>query len=459
MFFRGQDVRARRRSGDQSERLRSLGWWHSFSLADGEIIVGVRSESELSAVLDRFDLPANLSGKRVLDIGAWDGWFSFELERRGAAVTAVDCWDNPRFHYIHRKLGSSVRYIQADVYELSPHIIGQFDIVLFLGVLYHLKHPLLGLERVCALANNQVLVESFVTDEKLLARQDSIPAMEFYETDELSGQTDNWVGPNVPCLLALCRTAGFVNPVLHAVQNHRAYLTCYRRWPEIRVVNPTPISLEKATESRGGGMNFCSHRDEYVAAWFRTAAELSGRHSVMASVGLFGSIPVYLEKAASDPELWQVIFKLPPGLAPGYHPVGLRLPNGASSNTIEVAVDVQEANGTVVILGACDGRSWESNIVRGGRDGKFCISVWVEGLARNADTKTVTAIVNGKRWAPTYLQPHDGTDKARQLNIEFSLDAYTEYVEICMASGAQMSQPVLVAAKFPDIDSSIDGKN
>ena len=99
----------------------------------------------------QFPIPEDLRGKRVLDIGAWDGWFSFEMERRGAEVLAIDNWDNPRFHEVRRLLNSRVEYRQMDVYDLTPARIGRFDIVLFFGVLYHLKHPLLALERVCAL--------------------------------------------------------------------------------------------------------------------------------------------------------------------------------------------------------------------------------------------------------------------------------------------------------------------
>ena len=127
------------------------GWWHSFELPDGTQIQGVCKLSDLQGRIAQFPIPLDLRGKRVLDIGAWDGWFSFEMERRGAEVLAIDNWDNPRFHEMHAKLDSRVEYRQMDMYELTPQRIGRFDIVLFMGVLYHLKHPLLALERVCAL--------------------------------------------------------------------------------------------------------------------------------------------------------------------------------------------------------------------------------------------------------------------------------------------------------------------
>src|SRR5580704_12125768 len=67
-----------------------LGWWHSFDLPDGAHIQGVCDIAGLKTRIAQFPIPEDLRGKRVLDIGAWDGWFSFEMERRGAEVLAVD---------------------------------------------------------------------------------------------------------------------------------------------------------------------------------------------------------------------------------------------------------------------------------------------------------------------------------------------------------------------------------
>src|SRR5580704_15908949 len=141
------------------------GWWHSFELADGTRIDGVHEVAVLKQRIAQFPIPNDLHGQRVLDIGAWDGWYSFEMERRGAEVMAIDNWDNPRFREMHAILASRVEYRQLDIYELTPERIGRFDIVLFMGVLYHLKHPLLALERVCALTTGMAAVESFVLRE------------------------------------------------------------------------------------------------------------------------------------------------------------------------------------------------------------------------------------------------------------------------------------------------------
>src|ERR1700689_1521816 len=132
--------------------LAETGWWHSFELPDGSLIRGVNSVDGLKMRIGQFPIAENLTGKRVLDIGAWDGWFSFEMERRGAEVLAIDATPHERFRIAHELLGSKVEYRIDDVYSLSPDKIGRFDIVLFLGVLYHLKHPMLALDRVCELS-------------------------------------------------------------------------------------------------------------------------------------------------------------------------------------------------------------------------------------------------------------------------------------------------------------------
>ena len=132
----------RRKQHDFTDQLREIGWYHSFELPDGTLINGYMSLEWERERWSRFPIPADLTGKRVLDIGAWDGWFSFEAERRGAAVTSVDCQEQANYLYLHRKLGSKADYRNLDLFELPWVDLGKFDIVFCLGVLYHLRHPL-----------------------------------------------------------------------------------------------------------------------------------------------------------------------------------------------------------------------------------------------------------------------------------------------------------------------------
>ena len=138
--------------------------------------------------LARFPIPADLSGKTVLDIGAWDGWFGFELERRGSKLTAIDVFENPRYIAARELLGSHADYRLMDICDPAVLELGSFDIVLFFGVLYHVKHPLLALEHVCPLMKDLACLESYVTDAGHLAAN---PSIKFYEGEELCGQFDN----------------------------------------------------------------------------------------------------------------------------------------------------------------------------------------------------------------------------------------------------------------------------
>jgi tRNA (mo5U34)-methyltransferase len=198
------------------ERMRAevqkIKWWHSIDLGNGIVTPGAYDTRTL---LDRIGMPTDLHGLTVLDIGAWDGYMSFESERRGAArVLATDSfvWRNKvragksGFEFARGALHSSVEDMEIDVMDLSPERVGTFDLVLFLGVLYHLRHPLLALERVRSVTKKLLIMETHV-DLPQIER----PVMAFYPGAELSKDPTNWFGPNEPCCIALLQSAGFRN--------------------------------------------------------------------------------------------------------------------------------------------------------------------------------------------------------------------------------------------------------
>src|SRR5260370_34868471 len=107
-----------RRKLDFSRELAEKGWYHSFELPDGTLIHGAMELEHQRGRFARFPIPEDLGGTRVLDIGAWDGWFSFEAEGPGAPVTAVDCVGVATFLTFHRSLPSKLDYRLFYPYEV-----------------------------------------------------------------------------------------------------------------------------------------------------------------------------------------------------------------------------------------------------------------------------------------------------------------------------------------------------
>jgi tRNA (mo5U34)-methyltransferase len=407
-------LREKRRSQNYCELLEQTGWYHSFVFPDGTRIEGTISIEELTKRWARFPLPADLSGKRVLDIGAWDGWFSFEAERRGASVVAIDCVEVPNFLEVHRKLGSGVEYRVLDFYEIPYAGLGKFDYVFFLGILYHLKHPLLALEIVCGMATEAVMVESFVCDGRFTweAHSNEIPTMEFYETDELGGLFDNWFAPSVTCLGALCRAAGFARVERMHVQETYAGYACFRRWEvaggDGQAVVGAP-ELLAAVHARTMGINFSTRRsEEYVTIWFRPPVAPGSRFDIQLQVGNFGVPAVYFRE---DSASWTANFHLPPGLEAGWQEVRVRLAGGEFSAPLRIAVDIPEKAEAIELKAVSDGITWKvGEISRGGH-----AIFWVRGLPGNSDRFNVRPYAGEIRLKLEYLGEADG-DGYRQIN-------------------------------------------
>jgi len=397
-------------------QLDQLGWYHSIDLPDGRVIPGIQTIDQLRERIAKYPIPQDLRGKRVLDIGAWDGWFSFEMERRGATVVAVDSARQQTFFEAKKLLNSKVEYIVEDVCHLSPRDIGHFDIVLFFGVLYHLKHPLLALERVCELTTDMACIETLVTDDP--PQPNAIPLLEFYETTELAGQFDNWCGPNTSCLMAFLRTAGFVNTRLLGEHDCRAQAVGYRKWPQIARSGEAPalVCIEN-TWTRDH--QFRSDRDHYITVWFTSSRSDLNCDSVFVEVGPYACRPVGVRNYAG--EGWQANCKLAPGVSRGWFDVRVAVGDGAWSNRARIPIDLsreqRRAPGpiseTLTIAGVTDGKTYESNRVRTGVES--CMSLWAAGLPDSAAKAGITLRLDGADLPATYLSTPDERG-LRQIN-------------------------------------------
>lgn len=192
-------------------------WWHSIDLGDGTVTPGQKTADLLGNEWKQLALP-NLEGKTVLDIGAWDGWFSFQAERCGAKrVVALEpyAWDGvgrpisrDGFDLAHSVLGSSVELVTEDFMTTDLTALGTFDIVFFLGVLYHLRDPLRGLERLASVTEGTAYIESQAV---VIGGHPDLSACEFYEDDRLDNNPTNWWAPTSSALAGMCRSMGFAD--------------------------------------------------------------------------------------------------------------------------------------------------------------------------------------------------------------------------------------------------------
>jgi tRNA (mo5U34)-methyltransferase len=181
-------------------------WHQTFHLSENVLAPG---SNDIEWILDRVGVPPRLDGATVIDIGTTNGGAAFLAERRGAErVVAVDIYGPDRFGFDRLKnaLDSRVEFIQGTIYEL-PEILKneKFDEVLFLGVLYHLRHPLLALDCLRRLTRRNLYVETAVWDTP-----SDLPMAQFFRRDELAGDSSNWFVPNRPCLVDWVESSGFV---------------------------------------------------------------------------------------------------------------------------------------------------------------------------------------------------------------------------------------------------------
>ena len=214
-------------------------WYHHIELPDGTVTPGWAPINPA-----RYCIPDDLTGKRILDIGAWDGYWTWEALKRGAAeVIAIDDFSDTIGAGVDRSnkwttfdlcreafgftkqidefiwqndTGQKVKRIERSVYSLCPEVEGIFDVVFFFGTIYHLKHPLLALEKISAICDGSIYIETASLDEYSPYKgglgqgfDHNETVMEFYPGSEYGDNPSNWWVPTLQCLGAMMVSVGF----------------------------------------------------------------------------------------------------------------------------------------------------------------------------------------------------------------------------------------------------------
>jgi len=206
----------------------SLGpWFHNLHLPDGTETAPDHPLGDFPTFKWRQlgrSLPEDLSGWCALDVGCNAGFYSFELARRGARVTAIDSDEHylRQAHWARGQLGLEglVELRRLSVYDLA-RVDHEYDLVLFLGVLYHLRYPLLALDLVAEKTGRVLALQTLTIpgaeatevppnlpfEERLRLAEQSWPRAAFVE-HSLAGDPTNWWVPNSACVEGMMRSAG-----------------------------------------------------------------------------------------------------------------------------------------------------------------------------------------------------------------------------------------------------------
>jgi len=224
--FRREVHELRKTNGESLHAaLRKLGpWYHDIQLTP-DLSTNPSNRQYMSnrwGYLDPF-IPKDLTGKSVLDIGCNGGFFSFEMKKRNAArVVGIDimphCLAQARF--VAHWFDQPVELRELEVYDVES--LGEFDFVIFIGVLYHLRHPLYALDKVASICKDTMYLQSllrgderdfepapnYTFEEQAVFQRPEFPRMYFIEKSFNSDESNWWV-PNKSCLRAMARSAGF----------------------------------------------------------------------------------------------------------------------------------------------------------------------------------------------------------------------------------------------------------
>jgi len=216
-------------STDLQEEIAAIPFWYHKIVLPG----GVTTPGWAPMAPERYQIPRSLLGQRILDVGAWDGYWTFEALKRGAfEVVAIDDFSDvisslsekphPKWKTFDLCAAAleygpeCVSRREMSVYDVSPEALGMFDTVFFFGTLYHLRHPLLALDKLASVCTREIYVETAILDDHSPYRGGiggGYPGhqmvMEFYPGAEYAQNATNWWVPTLECLGAMVQAAGF----------------------------------------------------------------------------------------------------------------------------------------------------------------------------------------------------------------------------------------------------------
>lgn len=234
-------------------------WFHYIDLGDG---IATKTASAIGEPLDHprptwekvaVCLPRDLKGKSVLDVGCNAGFYCLEVKRREAArVLGIDSQRNliRQAQFVRSVHDLDIEYRRMSVYDLDPHVLGQFDVTLALGLLYHCKHLVLALEKLFIVTRELLVLETAIYppekappsfNYQVGGLEPRLHALAYVENaPEAKEAIYNWFMPSVDALTALLKNIGFDRvEVFPGTQSDRAIVACHKRqaYPDSRMIS------------------------------------------------------------------------------------------------------------------------------------------------------------------------------------------------------------------------------
>src|SRR5262249_1783532 len=268
-------------TSELQKKINEMIWFHSIDFGNGVISPGTKSLLQLRREADAFFGCIDLRGRTFLDIGAWNGYFSFEAKRRGAGrVLATDkfTWTHPHlkgresFELARTHLGYSIEAEEIDVADLTVERVGTFEVVLFAGVFYHLFETPKLMQQAAQTATKLFIVE---THQDLIDLEH--PAMVYYPGATLANDETNLWGPNPALMRQLLTESGFneIHYRPHPDTEHDHTRGIYLAFRDVESM--TSLSFDRAGRWRDPTRPICEANGHYcysdgVSGWLTVLA-------------------------------------------------------------------------------------------------------------------------------------------------------------------------------------------